>query len=110
MEQGRQRRWGMLLLAGLLSLGLGHARLLAQAQTGAQPSEVRSFALPGKTWSLVLDLPGFVLGGKETTPDARGIMTTGRNSRSGLTISIYLQKANEEGDSRVCRDFYWSTA
>ena len=70
------------------------------------PSTLRKMTYPGKRWSLVLDLPGFEFQERATRPDMTGVRVFGSNDSTGVIISVFLERADHEGDARVCRDFY----
>src|SRR3989442_11209563 len=71
----------------------------------AAPSTLRKLTYPGKSWSLVLDLPGFEFEQRETNPGQ--VMVFGENHNSGQILSVYMERAADEGDARACRAFYW---
>jgi hypothetical protein len=75
--------------------------------TGSVSSGLRKVTYPGKTWSLVLELPGFEIKDRSVRPDASGVRVYGENRDTGVHISIFLEKAGRAGDAKVCRDFYW---
>jgi len=70
-------------------------------------SSLRKLTYPGKSWSLVLDLPGFEFDRRETRPDGTGLMVMGSNKETGLIISVFLEKAAKAGDAVACRERYW---
>ena len=74
----------------------------------AAPSTLRKLTYPGKSWSLVLDLPGFEFQERATRPDMTGIEATGENNSTGVLISANLEKAARAGDAKATRAYYWS--
>jgi len=67
-------------------------------------------SLPDKTWSLGIDLTDFNIEKTEFNKDVIGRMLYATNSRTGIVISIFLEKAAFKGDSKACREYYWDKA
>jgi hypothetical protein len=90
------------LLVGTLMIGI----LLADdgAGAGAAPARVK-LTYPGRAWSLIVHLPGFDMQPVGRTMD--GVMVEGTNEKSGLVISVSLEKAPRRGDAVACRKYYW---
>ena len=75
------------------------AAALAEEQKGN--SDTVKLSLPGKSWSLVLDLPGFSVEKNEVEADGRRYMLA-TNSATGVVISTYLEKVNAPADLEGC--------
>lgn len=84
--------------------------LAADDLPGSAQSTLRKLTYPGKTWSLVVDLPGFDFRNRTTRDDLTGVRIFGENERTGVVISVYLEKAERNGDAEDCRAYYWSRA
>jgi hypothetical protein len=67
----------------------------------SSPDAVK-LSLPGKSWSLVLNLPGFSVEKNEVQPDGRRYMLA-TNSATGVVISTYLEKVNAPADLEGCK-------
>jgi len=76
-----------------------------QAAPARSPGTPTRLTFPGRSWSLVLDLPGFALKPQERTRD--GIMIEGENPRTHLIVSVFLEDAARTGDAAACRKHYW---
>jgi hypothetical protein len=76
---------------------------------GAAPVRAaeRTFSVPGKSYALSIDLSGCTI--DEDRADQSG---AGRYVRAhcakGLNVSFWIEPAEKPGDSRVCRDTWWS--
>jgi len=73
----------------------------ALAEEQKSNSDTVKLSLPGKSWSLVLDLPGFSVEKNEVEADGRRYMLAA-NSATGVVISTYLEKANAPADLESC--------
>ena len=67
-------------------------------------------SLPDKTWSLDINLPDFKIEKASFNKDATGRMLYAINPRTGIIISIFLEKAAFAGNNKVCREYYWARA
>jgi hypothetical protein len=78
--------------------------LLAAALGEVPESSLNSvkLSLPGKTWSLVLDLPGFSVEKNELEADGRRYLLA-TNSASGVVISTYLEKVKAPANMEGCK-------
>jgi len=65
-------------------------------------SDTVKVSLPGTSWSLVLDLPGFSVEKNEVEPDGRRYMLA-TNSATGVVIATYLEKVNAPADLEGCK-------
>ena len=74
----------------------------ALAEEQKSNSDKVKLSLPGKSWSLVLDLPGFSVEKNEVEADGRRYMLAA-NSATGVVISTYLEKANAPSDLESCK-------
>jgi hypothetical protein len=101
------RRIGLpsLVLLSLFSLGLP-----SDVPPGRAQPTLRKLTYPGRSWSLVVDLPGFEFEERATRKDLTGIRVFGENKRTGVVLSIFLEKAEGKGGAETCRAFYWSRA
>ena len=62
---------------------------------GMEPSvtALRKLTFPGRTWSLIVDLPGFEFTRRETRDDGKGVMVVGENPQTHILISIFIEEA-----------------
>ncbi len=76
---------------------------------GMEPSvtALRKLTFPGRTWSLIVDLPGFEFTRRQTRDDGKGIMVVGENPQTHVLIEIFIKEAVREGDQLACRKYYW---
>ena len=66
--------------------------------------------LPGFSWSLEINAPGFMLQEKNFSPDGTSARLTAINKKDNVILSAFLEKAPRAGDAKACREFYWSKA
>jgi len=71
---------------------------------GADASTLWTLTYPGKSWSLVLDLPGFQSTGRQTKPGGTQVMAGGENPAKDMLVTIYLEKADMPGNAVAYRD------
>ncbi|MDD5707599.1 MAG: hypothetical protein PHR35_16885 [Kiritimatiellae bacterium] len=76
----------------------------------AASAEAISLSLPELSWSLEIAVPGFVVKGKEIAPSGEAARFQAVSEGSGVVLSGFLEKAAKKGDSKACRDYYWSRA
>jgi tetratricopeptide (TPR) repeat protein len=79
--------------------------LLASLAT-AQSKPLR-YALPYKKGALQLQLPGLELKESSMRPDGSGLRILAKNDQ-GLILTMFVQHAEKPGDSRICRQEWWS--
>jgi hypothetical protein len=95
------------VLQGALTMLAG-----AKQHTGSAglPDDMKSYALslPAAKWSLVMDLSGFAVVGKEVSPDSQGAMVMATNKSTGVTVSAFLEVKPDLRTAQACRAFYWS--
>jgi tetratricopeptide (TPR) repeat protein len=76
----------------------------AMAILGQEPKQPEALRvrLPGKSWELQVDTPGFAIQINETKPDGKRYLVA-ENKASGVTLSVTLEQV--EGEARVedCR-------
>ncbi len=94
-----------LVAASLLIAHLPGGPLAERA--GAEP---RSLTLPGRSWSLVVDLPGFEFSRRETSDDGSRITVAGENPQTHLAITIVIEETRRASDARACRARIWKRA
>ncbi|MBM4143560.1 MAG: hypothetical protein FJ225_08235 [Lentisphaerae bacterium] len=80
------------------------------AASEAASSETISLSLPELSWSLEMAVPGFVVKEKEIAPSGQAARFYAVSEGSGVVLSGFLEKAAKKGDSKACRDHYWSRA
>lgn len=72
-----------------------------------RPYELR---LPRQDWGVVLDIPGYVVRTAQTRPNQEGRMMSAENEKTGMLLSIFLEREPQAIDARACRDRYWRRA
>lgn len=70
-----------------------------------------SYKIPSEDWVLEIDLEDFKVLQKGFSSDSTAfqLMAEGKNG-SQFTLSIFIEKAVEQGDKEKCRDYYWTKA
>jgi hypothetical protein len=93
------------LLGGMmLVLGVVAAAAAVAAEPAASTFKV---ALPGKGWSLALDLPGYLLERQDTRPDGATAMMMAHNEQTGMTAFAYVTKEPKYHSVEECKRHYW---
>jgi tetratricopeptide (TPR) repeat protein len=84
------------------------ALALALLTTHVHASEsTHELALPGKSWSLLIDLPGFEQDRAETRPDGRGVMIQASSREYGVVASVFLESRPDLDSTEACKEDYW---
>ncbi|HSN15715.1 MAG TPA: hypothetical protein VLT61_13870 [Anaeromyxobacteraceae bacterium] len=74
----------------------------------AAPASELSVAYPGRAWSIVLEVPGFLVTGPVVAPDGRSVAAHAREPSSGVVASVVLRDADSAGSAAECRDRDWA--
>jgi hypothetical protein len=69
-----------------------------------QPYEIR---LPAQDWGVVLDIPGYIVLVEQTRPQ-QGRMMRAVNEKTGMNLSLFLEREQQSVNSQACRDRYWT--
>ncbi|MDI6733750.1 MAG: tetratricopeptide repeat protein [Planctomycetota bacterium] len=70
-----------------------------------------NLSLSAKNWALQIDMDGFEITQNQIDPEHLGRKIMGTLELKGegeIVMSVFLEKAQKTGDSKVCRDFYWN--
>lgn len=97
------KRFGIVLNLLLLSL---FVEVSAQKTT----IDINNISLPKLDWSMSINLSDFNVKKNNISLDCLSRKIMGVNPTTGLNISIFIEKADHSGDSKECREFYWSKA
>jgi len=68
------------------------------------------YKIPSQNKGLTINLEGFKIERQSYSADSSAFELSAFNKRSGITLSIFIEKSEQDGDRLVCRDFYWSKA
>jgi tetratricopeptide (TPR) repeat protein len=68
----------------------------------------QKLALPGKSWSLLIDLPNFEQDRIETRPDGKGVMIQASHRDYGVVASVFLESRPDLDSTEACKEDYWS--
>jgi tetratricopeptide (TPR) repeat protein len=79
-------------------------------EKAAAPEGLLHLALPGRTWALDIALGGFAMEESQMARDGGSLSIMANNKATGVRISVFLEKAAKEGDSKACRNYYWQGA
>jgi len=91
-------------LATVLGLLAPHSPL---AKEPKEPHKEFTLTLPGKEWSLILDLPGFEREEKKTRPDDLGVVKQMVNDKTGFVVSAFIEANPESDTAQACKEHYW---
>jgi len=70
----------------------------------------KSFQMPSENWKLEIDLDGFKIQKSGYSPDNTMFQLSAINEKSGLNLSIFIEKTDSKGGKQECREFYWNKA
>jgi len=71
-------------------------------------AKVTQLQFPGKDWVLSVNTDGLVPLKNVKSPDGEAVEFAAGNRDTGLFMTVFLEKAPISGNSKKCRDFYWS--
>jgi hypothetical protein len=83
----------------------GHGDPSTWVVLGAEPLELE---LPGRAWSLLLDLPGWRVAEPMARADGSGVSIIGQREADGLLLSASLAASLGRRSAEACRDADWS--
>jgi len=89
---------------------LALALALAEVASPAHAGGTQQLSLPGKDWSLLIDLAGFQIKKSVTRPDGSGAMLEASNRQSRVIVSIFLERRPDLDSSEACKADYWAKA
>lgn len=69
-----------------------------------------ALTLPGLTWALEIEAPGFEVQEKELAPEGKAARFDAENDQTDTRLSAFLEKAPTRGSALECRQHYWSRA
>ena len=75
------------------------------ARTSGRTYEI---GLTGERWVVSLELPGYVIRNEQERSDHLGKNMEATESRTGMVISVYVERERNLDRPQRCRDFYWS--
>ncbi|SFX51258.1 hypothetical protein [Cytophaga hutchinsonii] len=67
-----------------------------------------AFKIPSQNWSLEIDLSGFEIEKVSYSPDSTVLQVSATNKKNNLSLSIFIEKTQSDGDKIACREYYWS--
>ncbi len=101
---GRRRpRIRDLAILGLACLIVNDGR-----STAVEAEDRIVLTLPGISWALKIEAPGFVVVAKELDADGNGIKLKAEDTRNQITISAFIEEAVAKGGAEACREYHWS--
>ncbi len=92
---------GSLLLAALWAG-------VASGETLAPTNGRLTVTLPGLSWVVTLDAPGFELEADETHSDGRGRYLHAVNRQTDVILSVRLERSSTGRSARACREAAWA--
>lgn len=66
-----------------------------------------TLTFPGKTWHLALDLPGYEIDPPAPVAGGQGATLGGKNPKTGMLITVFLEAAKPGRTAVQYRDDYW---
>lgn len=67
-------------------------------------TEPLSVAYPGRSFAVLVDLPGFEMFAPRPAEDGEGVLVLGQHPQHGLVASVTLRDAAGAADARACRE------
>ncbi len=98
-------RLSRVLLVALMLVG----SLDLVAQSGAARGTQR-LRYADKSWTLLIDLPGFVQVEEWASSNGTRRMFRAKDSETGVIVSAFLERNPELGSHAQCREHYWAKA
>lgn len=89
----------VLLACGLLAFAALPSPLVGQQTRHA-------LHLGGSPFGVSVDLPGYSAGEARTRPDGNAAMLEAEHPRSGMVVSVFLERGTGATGARECRDLY----
>jgi len=68
------------------------------------------FSLPSVDWELSIDLKGFTIEKSTLNAEANSRYLLATKKDVGMTISVFIEKADRKGNHIDCRSYYWERA
>lgn len=99
------KRMSFALSLMLVAIGVSVAAEKSDRKAGTQ-----ALSLPGKSWSLLIDLPGFKRDDQGTRPDGSGTMIQASNKKTDLVASVFLESRPDLDSTEACKADYWGKA
>src|SRR5689334_24554665 len=73
-------------------------------------ADISHLSAPAIDWTLTIDLNNFDVEENVISPDGNSRSITATQSSSDLTASVFIEKAENNGDHIACKKFYWNKA
>jgi tetratricopeptide (TPR) repeat protein len=73
-------------------------------------ADLNSISIPANEWAITIDLTGFKAEKNNFSPDhsTRDILATQKST--SMSVSVFIEKAPQEGNYKDCRNYYWAKA
>jgi hypothetical protein len=68
------------------------------------------YKIPSQNKHLNINLGGFKISKEGYSRDSTAFQLSAFNKKSGMTLSIFIERAGQDGGKTACRNFYWSKA
>lgn len=73
-------------------------------------ANINNISMPSINWSLDIELSNFEVQKNFISPQGNARNILALDKKNGLTISVFIEKAEQEGNSIECRNVYWTKA
>jgi len=101
------RRLLWLLVGSLVIVPAAAAGLSPSPAPSQSPTGTVELSVPGESWAVALELPGFDLKPVETRPDGRGVTIIGKNPDTGVLASVYIAPRSSGTTAVAYRENLW---
>jgi tetratricopeptide (TPR) repeat protein len=85
------------------------ATTIAAPAQNSKSLQSLSVSMPGNSWSLVVDAPGFAVESQGRKPDGREYLLA-NNAEKNVVLSITLERSPKGADPKTCPDYLHSRA
>jgi hypothetical protein len=93
----------------IASFALFVATTNAATAQNTKSQQSLSISMPGKSWSLVVDAPGFAVESQGRKPDGREYLLA-NNAKSKVVLSITLEESSKGADPQSCPGYLHARA
>ena len=80
------------------------------AEKAERTKHTKNLSLDGKGWSILIELPKFKIIDRWTRSDGSGRSIMAFSRKTGVVVSVYLERNPEFESMEECRDHYWDKA
>jgi hypothetical protein len=103
----RRLLWLLVSSLVIVPAAAGEPRISPSSGPPRSENGTVELSVPGESWAVALDLPGFYLDPIETRSDGRGVRIIGKNSDTGVLASVYIEPRSSGTTAVAYRESLW---